>query len=58
MSGHHCCDPAHRDLDTRIRRLVERLHDAEARATWAETNEAVLADKVEELHRKIEELDG
>ncbi len=40
----HCCDPAHAHYDALWTKLWERVHDAEARARWAEINESQIAD--------------
>lgn len=52
MSTHHCCDPAHAQYDEWMRRMRERVNEAEARAEWAELNEGILADKLDDLYRK------
>jgi hypothetical protein len=53
MSTHHCCDPAHRDLETRLRRMQEKLQEARTRARWAEVNEDALANEVTDLRERL-----
>jgi len=57
MTTHHCCDPHHADLERLLRKTQSKWRDAEARARWAETTEAVLAEKLDDLLQEHPELD-